>query len=107
MRWPRSVVSRVAAGDKVVVWHVSANRDEEVFADPQRFQITRSPNDHVSFGHGPHFCMGNALARMSARVALSAVVQRMPDLALAGPVERLRSNWFNGPKKMPVSVRGR
>jgi cytochrome P450 len=98
---------RIEAGQKVVVWQVSANRDEEVFADPHRFDVGRSPNDHVSFGYGPHFCIGNALARMTLRVALGECVRRMPELTLDGPVERLRSNWFNGMKRMPVSVGSR
>jgi cholest-4-en-3-one 26-monooxygenase len=97
---------RIAAGDKVVVWHVSANRDEEVFERPNEFDMARRPNDHVSFGHGPHFCLGNALARMSARVALSECLRRMGSLELDGPPERVRSNWFNGFKKMNVIVGG-
>jgi cytochrome P450 len=95
---------RIAAGDKVVVWYASANRDEEVFSDPDSFDIRRSPNDHLAFGYGPHFCLGNALARMSTRIAFSECARRMPDLSLDGPPERLRSNWFNGFKRMPVRV---
>ncbi len=95
---------RIRAGEKVVVWTVSANRDEEAFVNPERFDIQRSPNDHISFGHGPHFCIGNALARSTVRIALGECLRRMPELGLAGPVERLRSNWFNGLKHMPVSV---
>jgi cytochrome P450 len=95
---------RIRAGQKVVVWLVSANRDEEVFVDPNAFDIERAQNGHVTFGHGPHFCIGNALARMSARIALTECLRRMPRLALAGPVERIRSNWFNGMKRMPVVV---
>lgn len=97
----------IREGQKVVVWLVSANRDEEVFANASAFDIGRTPNDHLSFGHGPHFCIGNALARMSARTALTECLRRLPHLELAAQPERLRSNWFNGMKKMPVVVTGR
>ena len=97
----------IREGQKVVVWLVSANRDEEVFANSSTFDIERMPNDHLSFGHGPHFCIGNALARMSAKIALTECMRRLPQLALAAAPERLRSNWFNGMKRMPVVVTGR
>lgn len=95
---------RIAAGQKVVVWYPSANRDEEVFSAPDTFDVRRTPNEHVSFGHGPHSCLGHALARMQLRIAVAACLSRLPALALDGPVERLRSNWFNGMKSMPVRV---
>src|SRR6185295_18638285 len=80
---------RIAAGDKVVVFYSSANRDEEVFADPDRFNITRSPNEHVAFGGGgAHFCLGANLARLEARRMLGEVLGRMPDLVRTGPIER-------------------
>jgi cytochrome P450 len=97
----------VRAGQKVVVWQVSANRDEDVFADPHRFDIGRSPNAHVSFGYGPHFCIGNALARMSIGIAIGECIRRFPRLALDGSPVRLRSNWFNGMKHIPVTTGGR
>src|SRR5205807_161192 len=94
----------VAEGDKVVIWYVSANRDENVFPDPHRFDVERSPNEHVAFGGGgPHFCLGANLARMEIRALFDAVLRRLPDMELAGPVERLRSNFINGIKHMPVS----
>jgi len=94
----------VAEGDKVVIWYVSANRDEKVFPDPHRFDVERSPNEHVAFGGGgPHFCLGANLARMEIRALFDAVLRRLPDMELAGPVERLRSNFINGIKHMPVS----
>jgi cytochrome P450 len=95
---------QILAGQKVVAWIVSANRDDEVFVKPHAFQLERASNPHVSFGYGPHFCIGNALARMIAKTALGECLRRMPGLEIAGPVERLRSNWFNGPKRMPVTV---
>jgi cytochrome P450 len=93
---------KIAAGDKVVMWYVSANRDEEVFVNPDRFDIGRIPNEHLSFGHGTHFCLGTALARLEARVVFEELLRRLPDMELAGPVVRLRSNWVNGVKSMPV-----
>jgi cytochrome P450 len=93
---------KIAAGDKVVQWYVSANRDETVFASPDTFDVGRTPNDHVSFGSGEHFCLGSTLARLEARVAFEELLRRLPDLALAGPVTRLRSNWVNGILAMPV-----
>jgi len=96
---------RVAAGDKVVVYHASANRDETVFAEPDRFDIGRSPNDHVSFGYGPHFCLGAHLARMQMRAFVGEVVARLDGLTLAGAAERLQSNFQNGIKHLPVQWR--
>jgi cytochrome P450 len=93
---------RIAAGDKVVLWYVSANRDEAVFSDPQKFDVGRTPNEHLSFGIGPHVCLGLVLARLEARVAFEELLRRLPDLELAGPAVRLRSNWVSGVKSMPV-----
>lgn len=93
---------KIAAGDKVVLFWVSANRDEEVFSNPHVFDIDRTPGDHVSFGTGPHFCLGNALARMQVRIAFDELLRRAPDLSLDGAVERLPSNWQNAIKRMPV-----
>jgi cholest-4-en-3-one 26-monooxygenase len=93
----------IKAGDKVVIWYVSANRDEEAFVDPDRFDITRTPNDHVAFGGGgPHFCLGANLARMEIKVMFDELIRRLPDLRQAGPAQRLRSNFINGIKHLPV-----
>ncbi len=95
---------QIKAGDKVVMWHVSANRDEEVFDDPFRFDIERSPNDHIAFGGGgAHYCLGTNLARMELRLIFREVATRMADLRLDGDVERLRSNFIGGIKHVPVA----
>jgi cholest-4-en-3-one 26-monooxygenase len=94
---------RIARGDKVVMWHISANRDEQVFSEPFRFDITRTPNNHVSFGGGgPHHCLGAYLARMQLRLMIGEIVARIPDMQLAGEPELLRSNVLRGVKHMPV-----
>jgi len=92
----------IAAGDKVVVYYASANRDGAVFPDPDRFDIGRTPNEHLAFGAGPHFCLGAHLARLQMRVFFEEVLWRLPDLELAGPVQRLQSNFQAGVKHMPV-----
>lgn len=93
---------QIRAGDRVVIWNASANRDAAVFENPDAFDLARTPNDHLALGHGEHFCLGANLARMELKVMLEAVNRRMPDLELAGPVERLRSNFVAGIKHMPV-----
>jgi cholest-4-en-3-one 26-monooxygenase len=94
----------VSEGDKVVFWHVSANRDETVFPEPDRFDIGRSPNNHMAFGGGgPHFCLGANLARMEIRVMFDRLLDRLPDIRLDGDVQRLRSNFINGVKHLPVA----
>jgi cholest-4-en-3-one 26-monooxygenase len=93
----------IAAGDKIVIWYVSANRDEKVFDDPMRFDIERSPNEHVAFGGGgPHFCLGANLARMEIRVLFEELLDRWSHLELAGEPTRLRSNFINGIKHIPL-----
>jgi cholest-4-en-3-one 26-monooxygenase len=93
---------RIRAGDKVVIFYPSANRDEATFRSPERFDIGRTPNEHVAFGIGEHFCLGANLARLEIRLIFEELLRRLPDLALDGPVRRLRSNFINGIKAMPV-----
>ena len=88
-------------GDKVILFYYSANRDESVFADPERFDITRSPNPHVGFGGpGPHFCLGSHLARREVTVMLRELLTRVPDIT-AGEPDRLLSSFINGIKRLP------
>lgn len=96
----------IKAGDKVVTWFTSANRDEEAFPDPYTFDVSRLPNDHVTFGPGgPHFCLGAHLARLETKILFQELLPRLRSIDLAGPVERIRSNFVNGIKRMPVKVR--
>jgi cytochrome P450 len=88
-------------GDKAVLFYYSANRDEAVFAEPDRFDITRSPNPHVGFGAaGPHFCLGSHLARRELTVMLRELLTRVPQIT-AGPPDRLLSSFINGIKRLP------
>jgi cholest-4-en-3-one 26-monooxygenase len=93
----------IAAGDKVVMYYASANRDEDVFPDPHTFDVGRTPNEHVAFGGGGvHYCLGTSLARAEIKATMRQLVERLPDLELAGPVRRLHSDFVNGIKTMPV-----
>ncbi len=90
-------------GDKVVIFYISANRDDAQFEDPFTFDVTRTPNEHVAFGGGgPHFCLGANLARLEINIMFNEVLDRLHDIELAGPVERLRSNFINGLKHIPL-----
>jgi cholest-4-en-3-one 26-monooxygenase len=93
---------KIRAGDKVIIYYISANRDEDVFAEPDRFDVGRVPNDHLAFGIGEHFCLGSSLARLEIRVMFEELLRRLPEIQLAGPVDRLRSSLINGIKRMPV-----
>jgi cytochrome P450 len=96
----------IKAGDKVVTWYISADRDEEVFPDPYSFDVTRTPNEHVVFGPGgPHFCLGAHLARLETKILFQELLPRLASIELNGSVERLRSNFVNGIKRMPVRVK--
>ncbi|MCA9680217.1 MAG: cytochrome P450 [Kofleriaceae bacterium] len=92
----------IKENDKVVLYYASANRDEEVFADGHRFDIGRTPNDHIAFGIGQHSCLGLNLARLEIKVMFEELLRRMPDIEPAGPARRLRSNFINGVKELPV-----
>jgi cytochrome P450 len=93
---------RIAAGDKVVVYHVSAHFDERRFADPLRFDLSRSPNDHVAFGQGPHLCLGAVFARMQLRAFFTEFLARLPQVELDGEPRRLTSNFINGITRLPL-----
>jgi cytochrome P450 len=96
---------QIKAGDKVVMWFASGNRDDDVFTDPYRFDVTRTNVDHLTFGKGsPHLCMGNALARMEIRLMFTELLPRLTSVELNGDVTRVRSNFINGIKKFPVRV---
>jgi methyl-branched lipid omega-hydroxylase len=93
----------IARGEKVVMWYTSASRDERVTPDPQDFDVTRTEINHRAFGGGGrHFCLGAGLARLELRILFEQLVQRMPDIRLAGPVQRLHSSWANSLSSMPV-----
>ncbi|MSO41224.1 MAG: cytochrome P450 [Solirubrobacterales bacterium] len=97
--------TKISAGDKVTTWFVSANFDESVFDDPHTFDVGRDPNRHVSFGPGGvHTCMGSHLARLEVGIVFDILLDRIDEIELTGPPERLRSNFFNGIKRMPVRV---
>lgn len=94
----------IAEGDKVVIYYASANRDEDVFDSPHTFDIARTPNDHVTFGGGGvHYCLGASLARAEIRATMRQVVERLPNIRLAGEPDRLASDFVNGIKRMPVT----
>jgi len=95
----------IAAGDPLVMFYTSANRDEAVFEDPMSFDITRDPNDHIAFGGGgAHHCLGANLARLELQIIFKELLASTRSITQAGDVERLRSNFINGIKHMPVEV---
>ena len=95
---------KIAKGDKVLMWHVSANRDEEVFDEPFKFDIQRDPNEHISFGGGgAHYCLGANLARAELRIIFREMLTRMDDIQMVGEPDFLRSNFIQGIKHMPIT----
>jgi cytochrome P450 len=94
----------IAAGEKVVFWEASANRDELVFAAPFRFDVRRQPNPHLGFGHGVHHCLGASLARLEIRVVMNELLARVGTVEPAGPVEWTRSNKHTGIRRLPVRL---
>jgi cytochrome P450 len=95
---------RVRAGDKVLYWEASANRDEAVFERSMEFDVGREPNPHLAFGHGIHFCLGAGLARLEMRVLFEELLPRFGSVELAGPVEWTRSNRHTGLRHLPVAL---
>jgi cytochrome P450 len=96
---------KIREGDSLALFYASANRDEEVFDEPNRFRIDRNPNPHLAFGVGEHFCLGSHLARMDLRVFFRQFVERFESIELAGPVELLSASFVGGPKRVPVRYR--
>jgi cholest-4-en-3-one 26-monooxygenase len=96
---------RIPAGAKVTVYYPSGNRDEDVFPDADRFDVGRSPNEHLAFGIGEHFCLGASLARVQLRAMLGEVVRRLEDIELDGEIRYLRSHFIDGVKEMPIRFR--
>jgi cytochrome P450 len=95
----------IKEGDKVVTWFAAGNRDPEVFVDPYRMDVTRNPNEHMTFGRGgPHMCLGNSLARLEIKIMFEELLPRISGIKRVGEVERLRSNFVNGIKRFPVEV---
>jgi cytochrome P450 len=93
---------KISVGDQVATWLPSGNRDEEIFDEPYRFNIGRTPNEHIAFGKGEHFCAGAHLARLELRLMFDALLAQAKKFELTGPVERLQSNLVAGIKHMPV-----
>ncbi len=96
---------QIKENDKVTMWYPSANRDEEVFDNPDAFDIRRSPNEHLAFGIGEHYCLGANLARLELNEIFRGIVTRMHDVELAAPPRRLRSTFINGVKEMRVTFK--
>lgn len=92
----------IKENDKVGMFYLSANRDEDVFENPDVLDVTRTPNDHLSFGVGQHFCLGASLAKLELRIMFEELLKRLPDMELNGEIRRLRSNFINGYKTVPV-----
>jgi cholest-4-en-3-one 26-monooxygenase len=95
----------IKKGDTLALFYPSANRDSEVFSDPYTFDIGRSPNNHLAFGVGEHFCLGAHLARLELVAAFKHLLPRLESVELSGPVKRLRSNLVGGIKELPIRYR--
>ncbi len=95
---------QIKAGDKVVMWWASGNRDETKFEDPYTLKLDRMPNDHMSFGKGPHSCMGANLARFEMRILFETLLPQIAEIQQTGDISRVRSNFVNGIKKFPVRI---
>src|SRR5262249_54595809 len=97
--------TKIRAGERLVLFYASANRDEDVFARPFELDLSRRPNPHLGFGTGEHFCLGSHLARRSQRALFSELVGRLEDVELAGPPERLAASFVAGVKHLPLRYR--
>lgn len=98
--------TKIKSGEKIVTWFASGNRDNEIFERANEFDVTRNPNEHMTFGRGgPHMCLGNALARIELRVMFEDLISRIDSMELTGSVDYLRSNFVHGIKRMPVRVK--
>jgi cytochrome P450 len=95
---------QIKAGDKVVMWFASGNRDDAKFDDPYALRLDRMPNDHMTFGKGPHTCMGSNLARFEMRILFETLIPRIADIEQTGELARVRSNFVNGIKRFPVRI---
>ncbi|CAB4951725.1 unannotated protein [freshwater metagenome] len=94
---------QIKKGEMVTIWYGSANRDEEIFANPHVFDVGRTPNEHIAFGgRGPHYCLGASLAKMEIRVMFEEILTRIPNITRSGEIVRLQSNLINGVKHLPV-----
>jgi cholest-4-en-3-one 26-monooxygenase len=94
----------IEPGDRVAIMYTSANFDPEIFPDPERFDLTRSPNPHVAFGSGRHVCLGAAVARLEIKVALQELLARTTDIKQLGPIEYVRDSFLHGVKRLPVEL---
>ena len=99
---------QIKEGQKLILLYPSANRDAAVFTEPMTFNVERTPNDHVAFGFGTHFCLGASLARLELRVMFEEILRRMPHLRLLSdqPPPRRASNFISGIESLPVEYRG-
>jgi cytochrome P450 len=95
---------QIKKGDRLMPLYQSANRDEDVIADPDRFDIERKPNKHLGFGFGPHMCLGMALSRIELAIMFEELIPRLEDIELVGEIKLVQTNFVGGPKNMPVKV---
>lgn len=96
--------AHIKAGEKVLLWYPSANRDETVFDRPEAFDLTRQPNQHLAFGVGTHFCLGARIGRLSIKTMLRELLTRLPDIEVSGEPKRLHSMFLSGAKSLPVEA---
>ncbi len=96
---------KIRAGDNLAMWYPSGNRDEEVFEDPFVFNIERNPNPHLAFGYGAHHCLGHLFAKMEMRALYTELLNRVEEIELAGPTERVKANFVSGLKTLPIRYR--